>query len=105
MKGHKSTVNEIENALKEIGEKIDQLIKKGTEVRGEVREEIEKKIEELKENKTMLEQEFRKAKDLIEHEFQEKREDLEPRLKESKSFFKEGIRQLGLALKALLGKN
>jgi replicative DNA helicase len=103
MKGHKSTVNEIENALKEIGEKIEHLIKKGAEVGVEAKDEVQKKIEELKENKTTLEQEFRKAKDLLEREIKEKREDFEPRLEESKGFLKEGIRQLGLALKALMG--
>lgn len=103
MENKKSISKEIEEALVEIGEKIEQLIKHASDVGADAKEEIQRKIEDLQLNKTSLEKEFRKGKQLIEREIKERRGELEPRLQESKFFLKEGIRQFGLALKAFLG--
>lgn len=103
MEEKKSTAQDIENVLREIGEKLEELVKKGAEAGLEAKEEIEKKIQDLKENKTTLEEEFRKGKDILEREFQEKKTEFEPKYQESKGFFKEGLRQLGLAFKTLFG--
>ena len=59
----KSTTQELEEVLQEIGQKIEELVKKGAEAGGEIKEEIEQKIRDLKENKTTLEAELKKAKD------------------------------------------
>lgn len=104
MEEQKSRAKDIESILKEIGDKIEELVKKGAEAGMDVKEDIEKKIQELKENKTTLEEELKKGKAILEREFKERKEDIEPKLKESKGFLKEGIKQFGLALKALFGK-
>ncbi len=104
MEERKSTAQDIENMLKEIGEKLEELVKRGAEAGMEAKEEIEKKIQDLKDNKTTLEDEFRKGKDILEREFQEKKDEFDPKFQESKSFFKEGLRQLGLAFRTLFGK-
>jgi hypothetical protein len=104
MKDQRSGISDIENTLQEVGRKIEELIAKGAEAGGEVKEEIEKKIAELRENKTTLEEELKKGKEMLEREFKEKREEYEPRFKESKGFFLEGFRQLGLAFKSLFSK-
>lgn len=103
MEEQKSTAKDIENVLKEIGEKIEELVKKGAEAGKEAKGDIEKKIQDLKDNKTTLEEEFRKGKEILEREFQAKKEEFEPKYQESKGFFKEGLRQLGLAFKTLFG--
>lgn len=103
MENNKSTTQEIEEVLLEIGGKIEELIRKGAEAGADVKEEIEKKIKDLKENKTSLEEELQKGKELLEREFKEKRDQFEPKLEESKGFAKEGLRQFGLALKAIFG--
>lgn len=104
MENNKSTTQEIEEVLQEIGVKIEELIRKGADASAEVKDEIEQKIKDLKENKTTLEEELRKGKELLEREFNQKKEELEPKLEESKGFAKEGLRQFGLALKAIFGK-
>jgi predicted nuclease with TOPRIM domain len=104
MKNKKSTTQDIEDVLQEIGNKIEALIQKGAEAGADVREEIEQKIKDLKDNKTSLEEELRKGKEMLEREFQEKKEELEPRIQESKGFMKEGFKQIFLGIKALFGK-
>lgn len=104
MENNKSTTQEIEEVLQEIGVKIEELIRKGADASAEVKDEIDQKIKDLKENKTTLEEELRKGKELLEREFKQKKEELEPKLEESKGFAKEGLRQFGLALKAIFGK-
>jgi len=104
MEEQKSTVKEIEKVLKEIGNKIEELVKKGADAGMDVREEVENKIQELKENKTTLEEELKKGRSLLEREFKEVKEEIAPKLRESKGFFLEGFKQFGLALKVLLGK-
>lgn len=105
MEKKKTTTEEIEEVLQEIGKKIEELVEKGKEAGVDVKEEIEKKIKDLKENKTSLEEELKKAKELLKKEYEEKKEEIEPRLKESKGFVLEGLRQLGLAFKSLFGKS
>ncbi len=101
MENKKSTTQEIEAVLKEIGGKIEELVKKGAEAGTEVKDEIEQKIKDLKDNKTSLEEELRKGKALLQREFKEKKEEMGPKLTESKGFLKEGLRQIGLGIKAL----
>ncbi|TFV96059.1 hypothetical protein E4S40_07475 [Algoriphagus kandeliae] len=101
MEKEKKGIQEIEKTLQEIGHKIEELIQKGADASADVKEEIEKKIAALKENKTTLEEELRKGKALLEKEFKEKREEYEPRIQESKGFLKEGLKQFGMAFKAL----
>lgn len=98
-----SSIKDIEKVLQEIGDKIEDLVKKGADAGAEVKEDIEKKIKDLKENKTTLEAELKKGKDLLEKEFKERKEEFEPKIKESKGFLKEAFNQLGLAFKALFG--
>lgn len=104
MKDQKSTVKDIENVLQEIGVKIEELIAKGAEAGSSAKDEIEKKITELKENKTTLEEELKKGKDLLEREFKQRKENLDPKLEESKGHLREGLKQIGLALRALFQK-
>ena len=104
MEEKKSHTQDIEKVLKEIGDKIEELVQKGADAGLDAKEDIERKIQELKDNKTTLEAEFKKGKEILEREFKERTEDLKPKLEESKGFFKEGLKQMGLALKALLGK-
>lgn len=103
MEENKSTAREIENVLREIGEKIEELVRKGADAGMEAKDEIEKKIQDFKDNKTTLEEEFKKIKEILEHEYREKKEEFEPKFQESKGFFKESLRQLGLAFKTLFG--
>ncbi len=101
---HNKGIKEIEATLQEIGNKIEELVKKGASVGQDMKEEIEKKIRDLKENKTTLEDELRKAKKVLEQEYQEKKKEYEPKLKESKGFLLEAFKQLGFAFEALFGK-
>ena len=104
MSEKKSTTQDIEKVLKEIGEKIEELVKKGAEAGLDAKDEIEKKIKDLKENKTTLEAEFKKGKEILEREYRERTEEMKPNLEESKGLFKDGLRQIGLAFKALFAK-
>lgn len=104
MEEHQSKAKDIEKVLKEIGDKIEELVKKGADAGMDVKDEIEKKIQELKDNKTTLEAEFKKGRDLLERELRERKEDIEPKLKESRFFLMEGFKQFGLAIKALFDK-
>lgn len=104
MEEKKSTTQDIEKVLKEIGDKIEELVKKGADAGLDAKEDIEQKIKDLKENKTTLEAEFRKGKEILEREYHERKEDFKPKFEESKGFFKEGLKQIGLAFKALLSK-
>lgn len=105
MEEKKSTTQDIEKVLKEIGDKIEELVKKGADAGSDAKDEIEKKIKDLKENKTTLEAEFKKGKEILEREFKERTDDIKPKLEVSKGFLKEGLKQIGLAFKALFGKN
>lgn len=52
----------VENLLTELGRKIDHLIEEAKEASGDVREEVDQKIEELKQRKDKLEDEFQEFK-------------------------------------------
>jgi hypothetical protein len=79
-------------------------VQKGADAGLDVKDEIEKKIKDLKENKTTLEAEFKKGRDILEREFKERTDDIKPNLEESKGLFKDGLKQIGLAFKALFAK-
>ena len=49
---------QVENLLTELGKKIDHLIVEAKEATGDLQEDIEKKIHDLKERKDKLEEEF-----------------------------------------------
>jgi len=104
MEEKKSTTQDIEKVLKEIGDKIEELVKKGADAGIDAKDEIEKKIRDLKENKTTLEAEFKKGKEILAREFKERTDDMKPKLEESKGLFKEGLKQIGLAIKALFAR-
>ena len=63
-----------------------------------------KKIPELMKGLGKGISEFKKGKEILEREFKERTDDFKPKLEESKGFLKEGLKQLGLAFKALFGK-
>lgn len=104
MAKEKSSLEEVESILKDIGTKIEQLIEKGAQATGEARLEIENKINALRENKTSLEEEFKKAKEKLEQAYREKREEIEPNFQESKTHFINALEQIKLAIKALFEK-
>ena len=54
--------NKIEDLLRELGKKIDILIAEGKEAKDEVRDDIEKKIAELRKKKEQLEEDIRNYK-------------------------------------------
>ncbi|WP_373520263.1 hypothetical protein [Aquiflexum sp.] len=101
MSENKTGFEEVESLLQDIGAKIEQLIEKGTNASGEAKDEIEKKIKDLKEKKTTLEDEFIKGKEKVEKLY---KEELEPNFQESKEHFKEGFKQLLEGIKTLLGQ-
>ncbi|PZX59717.1 hypothetical protein LV84_00926 [Algoriphagus ratkowskyi] len=100
----KSTTQDIEKVLKEIGDKIEELVKKGADAGMDAKDEIEKKIKDLKDNKTTLEAEFKKGKEILEKEFKERTDDFKPNFQESKGLFKDGLKQIALAFQALFAK-
>lgn len=104
MKNQNSTISELEKTLQEIGDKIELLIKQGADAGADVKEDIEEKIKDLKNNKTTLEAELKKGKDLVMREYRERSQDFKPKLEESKGLLKDGLRQIGLAIKTLIAK-
>lgn len=104
MQEKKSTAQDLEKVLKEIGDKIEELVKKGAEAGSDAKVEIEKKIQDLKENKTSLEAEFRKGKEILEREIKNRSSEFKPKLEESKGLFKEGLKQIVLAFATLFKK-
>ena len=105
MSERKTTTQDLEEILQEIGLKIEELLKKGTEAGAGLKDELEKKVIELKENKTSLEAELQKAKKIMEREYQDQLDRLEPRFEESKGLVKEGLEQLFDGIKVLFGRN
>jgi cytochrome c556 len=101
MSDKKTGFEEVESLLQDIGTKIEQLIEKGTNAGGEAKEEIEKKIKDLKEKRTTLEDEFKKGKEKVEKLY---KDEVEPNFQESKEHFKESFRQLLEGIKTLLGQ-
>ncbi|PRY89145.1 hypothetical protein [Mongoliibacter ruber] len=103
MSDKKSGFDEVESLLQEIGAKIEELIEKGKEAGGEVKEDIENKINDLRDEKTTLEKEFKKGKAKVEKLYKEKKEEYEPQLSESAVHFKEGFKQILEGIRTLLG--
>lgn len=104
MSAKKTSFEEVEAILKDIGAKIEELIQLGAEAGGEAKEEIERKIQDLKEKKTTLEKEFMKGKAKVEKLYNEKKADAEPNFTESAEHFKAGFSQLLEGIKVVLGK-
>ncbi len=52
------TQGKVEEVLRELGKKIDELIVEATEVKDDLRDEVEKKIRDLKTKKEKLEDEI-----------------------------------------------
>ena len=98
------TIEEVEKLLKDIGEKIDELIEKGKKVSGEAGDEIDKKIEELRSKKWDLEQDIEEMKRKFQERFEHEREHIGPKLKKSGEHFKAALFQLNEAVKALFNK-
>jgi len=97
----KSSFEEVENLLQEIGHKIEELITKGAELGGEAKVEVEKKVEELKSDKASLEKEFAKRRKDFEERYQSRKETISPMLERSKEHFKAGLKELSEAIKNL----
>jgi ribosome recycling factor len=80
------------------------LIALGANASGELREDIEKKIHDLKNKKTSLEEEFRKGKERMEKVYQEKMVEMDPNLKKAKKHIKNAILHFAAALKILFNR-
>jgi len=85
------TQGRVEDVLKELGRKIDILIEDTKKATGSVRDEAEKKIEELKKRKTKLDEDFHRYKQ------QEK-------WQEAKSHFSTALHELKQAIESLFKK-
>lgn len=70
------TKGQVENILAELGRKIDQLIQDTKGAREDVREDVEKKIRDLKKKKAKIEEEFNTYKDRNEDKWKGAREHL-----------------------------
>lgn len=104
MSEKKTGFEEVEAILQDIGTKIEELIEKGKEVGGEAKVEIEKKVKDLKEKRTTLEDEFQKGREKVEKLYYEKKEEMEPNLSASAEHFKEGFKEILEGVRKLLGK-
>jgi peptidoglycan hydrolase CwlO-like protein len=104
MSNKNKTIEEVEKLLKDIGEKIDDLIEKGKKLSGEAGGEIDKKIDELKNKKWDLERDFEEMKARLDERFQEEKKNMGPKLKKSGEHFKAALFQLNEAVKALFEK-
>ncbi|MBV6643637.1 MAG: hypothetical protein KI791_23155 [Cyclobacteriaceae bacterium] len=67
----KDTKGQVEEILSELGKKIDVLINETKNAGGEVRDDIEDRIRELKKRKSKLESDFRAYKDKNDDKWQE----------------------------------
>jgi ElaB/YqjD/DUF883 family membrane-anchored ribosome-binding protein len=105
MAGHKkSGFEEVESLLQDIGTKIEQLIEKAADAGGDAKVELEKKIRDLREKKTTIEEELKKGKSKVETLYNSKKTEIEPNLKKSQKHFKNAFKQLGEAFKVLIKK-
>jgi predicted nuclease with TOPRIM domain len=104
MADKKTGFEEVEALLQDIGTKIEELIDKGKEAGGEAKEDIEKKIKDLKEKRTTLEDEFQKGKEKVQKLYEGKKEEMEPNLSASIEHFKEGFKELMEGVRKLVGK-
>jgi len=97
-------LEEVEKLLKDIGEKIDELIEKGKKVSGEAGDEIDKKINDLKNNQWDLERDLQEMKARFGQRFDEEKKNMEPKLKKSGQHLKAALFQLNEAIKSLFEK-
>ncbi|XOV93782.1 MAG: hypothetical protein ACFHWX_03530 [Bacteroidota bacterium] len=67
----KATKGQVEEILSELGKKIDILIKETKNAGGDVRDDIEERIKELKKRKSKLEEDFKSYKDKNDDKWQE----------------------------------
>ena len=67
----KDTKGQVEEILSELGKKIDLLIQETKSAGGEVRDDIEDRIKDLKKRKSRLESDFRAYKDKNDDKWQE----------------------------------
>ena len=67
----KDTKGQVEEILSELGKKIDVLIQETKSAGGEVRDDIEDRIKDLKKRKSKLESDFRAYKDKNDDKWQE----------------------------------
>lgn len=67
----KNTKGQVEEILAELGKKIDLLIVETKNAGGDVRDDIEERIKELKSRKSKLESEFKAYKDKNDDKWQE----------------------------------
>ena len=75
---------QVENILSELGKKIDHLIVEARDAKDEVREDVEKKIKELKTRKEKLENDFNEYKDKSGDKWQDAKLHLSAALEELK---------------------
>ncbi|MDN3669599.1 hypothetical protein QWY93_09685 [Echinicola jeungdonensis] len=101
MANKKGSFDEVEKLLQEIGGKIEELIAKGAELGGEAKGEVERKIEELRQNKESIHQEFKNRRGDFEKKYDEKKVSASPFFKKSGGHFKDGINELLQGFKAI----
>lgn len=80
----KDTKGQVEEILSELGKKIDVLINETKNAGGEVRDDIEDRIRELKKRKSKLESDFRAYKDKNDDKWQEIKQHLVTAVQELK---------------------
>ncbi len=97
-----TSFEEVEKLLQEIGHKIEELITKGAEMSGDAKVEVEKKVEELKKDRSSIEKEFQKRKKEFEEKYHSKRASVSPMLEKSKEHFLAGLKELTGAFKTLI---
>ena len=79
-----STKGQVESILTELGKKIDLLIEDAKGAKDTIRDDLEVKIEELKEKKAKIEEEFRTYQEKNEGKWDDVKEHLENALDEIK---------------------
>ncbi len=79
-----STKGQVEDILSELGKKIDQLIEDAKGAKDTIRDDIEIKIEELKEKKSNIEEEFNAYQEKHEGKWDDVKGHLEKALNELK---------------------
>lgn len=71
-----NTKGQVEQILAELGKKMDQLITETKKAGGDVREDLEVRIAELRQKKTKIEEEFSNYKDKNEDKWTEAKQHL-----------------------------
>lgn len=81
---NESTKGQVENILAELGKKIDQLIEDAKGAKDSIRDDLEVRIDELKEKKSKIEEEFSAYQDKNEGKWEDVKGHLEKALNELK---------------------